>query len=338
MSSASFSQQGPTVLVAEAVAKRRAALTFLLAICWIFIALFMSRFATRYLPAGMEALGQECLNAVLLLVGLLLIGSRNVPELRPLSSVGLVRRPTQGGEFTRGLALGWAIALALLLPATLTLHMRSVVTLDAYHLRQLLLGTAIVAINAVSVQLVLTGLAFRSLTRAMSPGVAAAILAGVIAVLTMYSRQGDTGGAIFTAVGSLLFSIAALRTRAIWLPIGLQIGWALTLSVIFGTSSFFWPPVNGPIQTFLNGPRLLTGNGLGPEASLFAFLVLIVALFVLRRITRDYAWNYAHDPIVGAGFPMDVPPPAEHVRMEQQAAPPSLVQIHGIDIPARPPE
>ncbi len=338
MSAAPPSNFAAVPTVPEALAKRRAALTFLLAVCWIFVSLFVSRFIVRFLPPGTEALGQECLNALLLLAGLLFIGSRTVPGLRPMSSIGFVRRPTQGAEFTRGLALGWAVALALLVPGILTRHIHSVATLDAFHLGQLVLGVAIVAANALVVQLTLTGLAFRSLTRATSPFTAAVILAFVVAVLTMYSRQGDAGGALFTALGSLLFSVAALRTRAIWLPLGLQIGWAFTLSVLFGATSFFWPPVNGPVQTFLNGPRLLTGNGLGPEGSLFAFAVLGLGIFALWRTTRGYAWDYAHDPIVGAGFPMEVPPPAEHVRMEQQAAQPSLIQIHGIDNPARPAE
>jgi hypothetical protein len=74
----------------------------------------------------------------------------------------------------------------------------------------------------------------------------------------------------------------------------------------------------------------LTGGDYGPEGSTFTALVLLIGIVVLVRVTRDYAWHYTYDPIVAAGYPMEAPPPAAHVAMEQQArpvAPASLVQI-----------
>jgi len=54
--------------------------------------------------------------------------------------------------------------------------------------------------------------------------------------------------------------------------------------------------------------------------------VLIVGIMVLVRVTRDYAWDYTHRPIVAAGYPMDVAPPKAHTDMEAAAAP-QLIQI-----------
>jgi hypothetical protein len=63
-------------------------------------------------------------------------------------------------------------------------------------------------------------------------------------------------------------------------------------------------------------------------------VALAIGLIVLVRVTRDYAWNYTHPPIVPGGYPMEAKPPAEHVAMEQaaQSRPPALVQI----LPATP--
>jgi hypothetical protein len=47
---------------------------------------------------------------------------------------------------------------------------------------------------------------------------------------------------------------------------------------------------------------------------------------VLYSLTRDLAWEYTQPVIVAAGYPMDVAPPAEHIKMEQATAP-ALVQI-----------
>ena len=53
-------------------------------------------------------------------------------------------------------------------------------------------------------------------------------------------------------------------------------------------------------------------------------------------MTREYAWLYTYKPIVAAGYPMDVKPPAAHTAMEQAPAPPPpLVQI--MPLPSAPP-
>jgi uncharacterized protein len=57
-------------------------------------------------------------------------------------------------------------------------------------------------------------------------------------------------------------------------------------------------------------------------------LAILIGIVFVVLLTSDYAWNYTHPPLVAAGLPMDVAPPAAHTAMEEQAAkPPSLVQI-----------
>ena len=66
----------------------------------------------------------------------------------------------------------------------------------------------------------------------------------------------------------------------------------------------------------------------GPDGALFTAIVFFVAMAVVYRVTRNYAWTYTHPLIVPAGYPMDVPPPPAHTAMEQAAvAKPTLVQI-----------
>lgn len=74
-------------------------------------------------------------------------------------------------------------------------------------------------------------------------------------------------------LAGIFFAYAYLRTRNLWLPIGLHIGWNFFVSTVFGF------PVSG-IESFnllrlqVEGPTLWTGGGFGPEAG----LVLVPAL------------------------------------------------------------
>ncbi len=109
----------------------------------------------------------------------------------------------------------------------------------------------------------------------------------------------------------------------------MHFAWTASMGVLFGL------PVAGALdystlfQATTTGRLWLTGGEYGPEASLLLLFPLIVGLVVLVRVTRDYAWNYTHAPIVPGGYPMDIAPPAAHTAMEkaEQERKPSLIQI-----------
>lgn len=68
-------------------------------------------------------------------------------------------------------------------------------------------------------------------------------------------------------LAGLFLAFAYLRTRQLWLPIGLHIGWNFFEGVVFGF------PVSGLemfrlLQPQINGPELFTGGAFGPEAGL----------------------------------------------------------------------
>ncbi len=316
-------------------APKRAAVTFLLCAVYFTLTLAVVGLVTRLLellrPAAGVPLTVPLLNLLILLAGFLMIARMRVSELRPLSAIGLVRRPSAGREVGLGAATGWAIGLALLLPAVIALRMHSTLLPDGFHLGAMTASTLVLLLFVSGRQLVLCGLPFRSLSQATSPLFASVAFAGVAALLTIYTARGDAAEALLAAMAQLVFGLAAARTRAIWLGTALQFVWGLTVTLLFGLPSFLWPPAQGVVQSSVSGPRWLTGSAFGPEAAAWAGLVVATALMVVWRLTRDYAWHYTFDPIVSAGYALDVPPPAEHLRMEQtalQAVP--LVQIGGV--------
>jgi hypothetical protein len=134
---------------------------------------------------------------------------------------------------------------------------------------------------------------------------------------------------LIALLAGVLFSLAYLRTHALWLGWGLHFAWAATMAIVFGLPVGGIATYSSLVQTDVSGPAWFTGGAYGPEGALLTGIVFVVAMAVVYRATREYAWNYTHPAIVAAGYPMDVPPPKAHAAMEQEAAAKTaaLVQI-----------
>ena len=85
------------------------------------------------------------------------------------------------------------------------------------------------------------------------------------------------------------------------------------------------------------GPFWLTGGGFGLDGTWMALVVLLLALPVVFRITRDLDFRYNAPVIVAAGIPVDLDAAA---RRQHEAAmgpvepsAPALVQIFPVATP-----
>jgi uncharacterized protein len=247
--------------------------------------------------------------------------------------LGLPKRPTAGREWKLGAALGWGLVVLAITPMAVagTLHVQFWTQPRAFGL--LLLNLVTLAVAALAEEVAFRGYSFRRLIEAIGP-VAATILMSLLFALGHVLNPSATGASsLVTILAGVLFSIAWLRTHGLWLGWGLHFAWNASMGILFGL------PISGIndfasiVQTRAFGRLWLTGGDYGPEGAAFTVIVLLIGIVVLVRVTRDYAWHYTYVPIVAAGYPMEAPPPAAHVAMEQMAqqtrpaSPVSLVQI-----------
>lgn len=96
---------------------------------------------------------------------------------------------------------------------------------------------------------------------------------------TWVSVLGVTGAGYFLAYGWV-------RTRKLWLSIGLHIGWNFFEGPVFGF------PVSGYktfslLQHTVDGPILFTGGPFGPEAGLVVLPAMLLGAFLIRIYTRN---------------------------------------------------
>jgi membrane protease YdiL (CAAX protease family) len=243
----------------------------------------------------------------------------------------LPSRATTREEWLRGAALGWALVLAAILPMMLRGSLHPEFNLSLANLGYAILSLITLAIATLALEVAFRGFLFAQFIEATGPVFATIFLAFLYATLSSF-RPGATALSILdTFLFAVLFCMAYLRTRALWIGWGIHFAWNAAASILFGLPIAGDAGYNNLLFTSVTGPEWLTGGPYGPDAAFFTAIVLLLGIFALHRLTRHYAWEYTYTPPTASGYPMDVAPPAAHTAMENAAAaaPAPLVQILG---------
>lgn len=82
----------------------------------------------------------------------------------------------------------------------------------------------------------------------------------------------------------VLLGVAYSASRSLWLPIGIHFGWNFTEGGIFGTA-VSGGHSRGVVSVTLEGSTQMTGGGFGPEASIIAIGVCLIAATILGIYT-----------------------------------------------------
>jgi uncharacterized protein len=247
------------------------------------------------------------------------------------STNALPARATTREEWLRGAALGWALVLAAILPMVLRGSLHPEFNLSIANLGYAILSLLTLAIATLALEVAFRGFLFAQFIEATGPVFATIFLAFLYATLSSFRPDATFLSILDTFLFAILFSIAYLRTRALWIGWGIHFAWNAAAAILFGLPIAGDAGYNNLIFTSVTGPDWLTGGPYGPEAAFFTAIILILGIFVLLRLTRHYAWEYTYTPPTPSGYPMDVAPPPAHTAMENAAAaaPPPLVQILG---------
>lgn len=321
---------------------------FLAAAVWYLCARAISATVANVLALRFDLSDTQPLIYALLLLFLVVVGlsllrsmeDRSIEARAPLrTALGLPKRVTSREEWTMGAALGWGLAVAAVLPMALTrsLNVQLWTAPHAFYL----LGLSLLTLAAATLAhaLAIYGFGFQRLIAATGPVRATLFLIFVLAAAhaTVAPPYGTPEGTrvLVDMLMTLLLCLCWLRTHGVWLLWGLNFAWAASTAVLFGLPIAGDASFGSVVDTRAAGQAWLTGGAYGPAAAAFSILVLLAAIPVLVRVTRDYAWDYTHLPIVPGGYDVTIAPPAAHAAMEQAAATASassLVQIQPLQM------
>jgi hypothetical protein len=322
----------PMLTTSPGTSRLRSYLRFVLAVVWFFLAQSLAhRGAQGLATEAFEPLVEQGMLLFLLLAGFAGMGFWLDGQLHPLSAQGLPLRAGWGSEAGLGLAVGWGVAVACVLPMVLGGGVAIVLVLGPSAWGWLAADALFFALAALAEEVAFRGYGFQRLERAVGSLGAALGYAAFYAIVQSLV-PGASRWSIAVAVAlSLLLSTAYLRTRALWVSWGVNFGWKASRALLFGLTVSGVNSHSPVVQGNPMGPFWLTGGGFGLEGSWVAFAILLLAIPVVYRLTRELDFVHNAPVIVPGGIPVDLSAAgqAQHAAAMGPAAPaaPTLVQI-----------
>ncbi len=204
-----------------------------------------------------------------------------------LSDLGLGWSQSSLREFGIGLGLA-ALAAAFVVGGPLAIGIATFERVPGveHPLASLLFVSLVLLFGAAGEEMLFHGYAFQLLIRSL--GAFATILPA--SILFGFAHAGNvnanTLGLINTVLWGILLGYAYLRTRALWLPIGMHFGWNVTLPLFGVNLSGFTMGVTGYGLHWRAG-NLWSGGGYGPEGSVLTTLIVVVLFFAVQRLVPE---------------------------------------------------
>lgn len=312
--------------------RMRAYLHFLLAVIYYFV----SRSLAAHSAAGLVSdewapLVEQCILVFLLIFGYATMGFWLNHQNRPIREQGLPRRSGWPKELALGLATGWGLAVVCILPAAIIGGIAISIATDADSWRWLVADAAFFALATLAEEVAFRGFGFQRFVRAVGPLGASLGFAAYYAIVQSLIPGSSRATFCVSLAVALLLAAAYLRTRALWVSWGLNFGWKASRALVFGLAVMGVNSHSPVVQGNPMGPFWVTGGGFGVEGSWLTFILVLAAIPVVFRVTKDLDYRYNAPVLVPGGIPVDLDAAAraqhETAMGSAEPNPPALVQI-----------
>jgi|SRR5215469_603213 len=219
-------------------------------------------------------------------------------EHRKFGDYGLPVRWMPGRNFWIGVLTGFVCISACLL---------GIFAFGGFHLTGLgIHGSAIPAATvAWAIAFVMVGLAeefsFRgylqfTLTIGVGFWPSAFLLSALFGLAHARNPGESNAGLVSVVLFGLLFCLFLRRTGNLWWAVGFHAGWDWGQTFFYGVPDSGMAPYHNLFNCDFAGPRWLTGGTVGPEASIFTPIVLIIAAIIFSRVYRESKYQAVSTP------------------------------------------
>jgi membrane protease YdiL (CAAX protease family) len=215
------------------------------------------------------------------------LGLLRLLDRRSVRTLGLWLYDGWQTELLAGLGLG--VGLLSLTVAPLLLSGRAElhpVGVSPATLAGVALAGAILMGGAVNEELLFRGYPFQRLVEGWGPVITVAVFSGLFGLAHLHNPNPTLLSTVNTMLAGVVLAVSYLRTRGLWLPIGLHFAWNFWMAPVLGF------PVSGIelklrlLTAQVGEPQWLTGGSYGPEGSILCTVVLVGATLWLARTKR----------------------------------------------------
>lgn len=140
---------------------------------------------------------------------------------------------------------------------------------------------------AILEEVLLRGIIFRLTEERWGSAIAFLVSGVIFAGLHLANPHVTVISTMCVLAVSLLLGAAYMYYRNLWVPIAFHFAWNFTQNGIFGAITSGHEKTSSLLETQIRGPISLTGGPFGPEGSIQAVLLcLIAALIVIRQLDK----------------------------------------------------
>lgn len=206
----------------------------------------------------------------------------SVFDHRSFRTLGIWFYPQWAREALAGIAVGTGLicVVAAGLVASGTVIFQGMA--DGPHLRSLVLSGTVLVLAAAAEEIAARGYGFQRLIDSIGR-------LGAVLVFSALFGAGHLGNPHVTALSTantvlagVLLAVTYLKTRALWMPIGLHWSWNFFLGPVFSlpVSGLPIPPL---FRVQVSGPEWLSGGQYGPEGSVILTVACVATIVWLWR-------------------------------------------------------
>ena len=196
----------------------------------------------------------------------------------PWRALGLTFHPGWFRDLVFGFAIGFASLVVAVAIASRGLHFSLGNTGWSAIVRSMIASLVILFVAALAEEAMFRGYGLQTLSRAKLAWLGV-LLTSVPFGLAHLSNPNVVRGVTFanTALAGIWLAAAYLRTRSLWLPLGVHWSWNWALGWLFGLPVSGIQLVSDPLlQAQDNGPKWLTGGSYGIEGGVACTIALIL--------------------------------------------------------------
>lgn len=267
---------------------------FLLSVPLVFLAMYVADSAAKFIarPEDLGGWGRVVWSTLLLLPALLAVFKLLTAafDRKPLGSVGLVFCGSWRMELGVGLGIGSLMILVVgaaesaLGVAQFSFDQLSASPFLGWGGATLML----LFVAATNEELMFRGYPFQRLAESIGAPGAVVVFSALFGLVHLGNPNHTVVSTLNTVLVGVPLAIGYLRTRALWMPVGIHFAWNFLQGFGLGLPISGFSVPFSVLNAQVSGNALLTGGRYGPEASVLTTIVIVAATGCLWRTKSIY--------------------------------------------------